>query len=244
MNRLLQIIFLALSGFVFSQNISGNVMTEDDVLIPKVLIVNMTTNQRYYTDALGKFVIDAKIGDEIRFAKESYKLGKILIASNDFQFVKLEKIPQEIEEVKLINKNLANSREEELRKSIGLPKGPDKPREKPAEAVGDILMPLLRIPPAIKIQAIYDVLSGKSRRLKRLYNYEDLQEGLAWINDNIDPNYFSEAGIPPDKLNDFLLFSLRDEKVLMYMKAKNIGAITVSLDNHIAEYLQVLAKKK
>ncbi|MFC4686769.1 hypothetical protein ACFO4P_07445 [Epilithonimonas pallida] len=40
------------------------------------------------------------------------------------------------------------------------------------------------------------------------------------------------------------MYSLKDEKVLMYMKAKNIGGITVSLDNHIAAYLEVISKKK
>lgn len=243
MKRLLQLIFITLSGFIFSQNISGNVMSEDDVLIPRVLIVNMTTDEKTYSDAYGNFVINGKVGDEIRFAKENFKLGKMTVSSNDFRTIKLERMPQEIEEVKIINKNLSKSKEEELRNSIGLPKGPDKPREKPAEAVDDILMPLLRIPPAIKIQAIYDVLSGKSRRLKRLYKYEDLQEGLAWTQNNIDPEYFSQAGIPPDKLTDFLMFALRDEKVLMYMKAKNVGGITISLDNNIKAYLERIAEK-
>lgn len=218
-------------------------MSEDEVLIPKVLIVNMTTNQKTYSDSYGKFSIDANVGDEIRFAKENYRLGKIVISSYNFQVVQLEKIPQEIEEVKIINKNLAESQEEKLRKDIGLPKGPDKPREKPADAVDDIVRPLIRIPPMVNIQAIYDVVSGKSKRLKRLYRYEDLQEGLAWIQNNIDVEYFSEAGIPPEKFNDFLMFSLRDEKVLMYMKAKNIGGITVALDNNISAYLERISKK-
>lgn len=218
-------------------------MSEDEVLISKVLIVNMTTNQKTYSDSYGKFSINANIGDEIRFAKESYRLGKIVISSYSFLVVQLEKIPQEIEEVKIINKNLAESQEEKLRKDIGLPKGPDKPREKPADAVDDIVKPLIRIPPMVNIQAIYDVVSGKSKRLKRLYRYEDLQEGLAWIQNNIDVEYFSEAGIPPEKFNDFLMFSLKDEKVLMYMKAKNIGGITVALDNNISAYLERISKK-
>jgi len=218
-------------------------MSEDEVMIPKVLIVNMTTNQKTYSDSYGNFSIDANIGDEIRFAKESYRLGKIVISNHNFQVVQLEKIPQEIEEVKIINKNLAESQEEKLRKDIGLPKGPDKPREKPADAVDDIVKPLIRIPPMVNIQAIYDVVSGKSRRLKRLYRYEDLQEGLAWIQNNIDVEYFSEAGIPPEKFSDFLMFSLKDEKVLMYMKAKNIGGITVALDNNINAYLERITGK-
>ena len=243
MKQLLQIVLLILSGFTFSQNISGNVMSEDEVLISKVLIVNMATNQKTYSDSYGKFVIDANVGDEIRFAKESYRLGKIVINSNQFQSIKLEKIPQEIEEVKIINKRLAESQEEKLRKDIGLPKGPDKPRERPADAVDDIVKPLIRIPPMVNVQAIYDVVSGKSRRLKRLYRYEDLQEGLAWIQNNIDIEYFAEAGIAPEKFNDFLMFSLKDEKVLMYMKAKNIGGITVALDNNINAYLERIREK-
>lgn len=214
-------------------------MSEDEVLIPKVLIMNMTTNQKTYSDSYGKFSIEANIGDEIRFAKETYRFGKIVITNNNFLVVKLEKIPQEIEEVKIINKRLAESQEEKLRKDIGLPKGPEKPREKPADLADDFL----RIPPKVNIQNIYDAISGKSRRLKRLYKYEDLQEGLAWIKTNVDLKYFAEAGISPDKFNDFLMFSLKDEKVLMYMKAKNIGGITVALDNHIDAYLERISKK-
>ncbi|MDP9956530.1 hypothetical protein J2X97_002189 [Epilithonimonas hungarica] len=244
MKRLLQIIFLILSELIFSQNISGNVMSEDEVMIPKVLIVNMTTNQKTYSDAYGKFLIDANIGDEIRFAKESYRLGKIVITSNQFQSIKLEKIPQEIEEVKIINKRLAESQEEKLRKDIGLPKGPEKPREKPADAVDDIVKPLIGIPPTLNFQAIYDVVSGKSRRLRRLYKYEDLQEGLTWIKNNVDWEYFRDAGIEPQKMNDFLMFALRDEKVLMYMKAKNIGGLTIALDNNIGAYLERITQSK
>lgn len=212
-------------------------MSEDEVLIPKTLIVNMRTNEKTYSDLQGSFTISAQIGDEIRFAKERYKLAKILITNSDQQIVRLEKIPQEIEEVRLINKNIAQSQEEGLRTSIGLPKGPEKPREKPVDLKDD----LLRIPPIVSIQNIYNAISGKSRRLKRLYKYEDLQEGLAWIRNNIDYQYFADAGIPAEKMNDFLMFALRDERVLMYMKAKNIGGITVEMDRQIDPYLEVLA---
>lgn len=212
-------------------------MSEDEVLIPKTLIVNMRTNEKTYSDSQGSFTISAKMGDEIRFAKERYKLAKILITNSDQQIVRLEKIPQEIEEVRLINKNIVQSQEEGLRTSIGLPKGPEKPREKPVDLKDDFL----RIPPIVSIQNIYNAISGKSRRLKRLYKYEDLQEGLSWIRNNIDYQYFADAGIPAEKMNDFLMFALRDERVLMYMKAKNIGGITVEMDRQIDPYLEVLA---
>ena len=238
MKRFLLFYCLCISFFVCSQTISGVVVSEEDHPISKVLIVNMSSNQKVYTDNFGNFSIAGKMGDELRFAKEKYKGERIKI-NNDLLKVILQQLPQEIEEVKIINKRLAESQEEKLRKDIGLPKGPEKPREKPADLADDFL----RIPPKVNIQNIYDAISGKSRRLKRLYKYEDLQEGLAWIQNNIDLEYFAEAGISPEKFNDFLMFSLQDEKVLMYMKAKNLGGITVSLDNHIGAYLEKIGKK-
>ena len=238
MKRLLFFYFLIISIAICSQTISGTVISEESNPISKVLIVNMTSNQKVYSDNVGNFSIEGKIGDELRFAKERYKGEKIIISNNLFKVV-LQQLPQEIEEVKIINKRLAESQEEKLRTDIGLPKGPEKLREKPADLADDFL----RIPPKVNIQNIYDAISGKSRRLKRLYKYEDLQEGLVWIKTNIDLEYFAEAGISPDKLNDFLMFALQDEQVLRYMKAKNLGGITVSLDNHIGAYLEKIGKK-
>ena len=238
MKRFLLFYCLCISFFVCSQTISGVVVSEEDHPISKVLIVNMSSNQKVYTDNFGNFSIAGKMGDELRFAKEKYKGERIKI-NNDFLKVILQQLPQEIEEVKIVNKRLAESQEEKLRKDIGLPKGPEKPREKPADLADDFL----RIPPKVNIQNIYDAISGKSRRLKRLYKYEDLQEGLVWIKTNVDLEYFAEAGISPDKLNDFLMFALQDEQVLRYMKAKNLGGITVSLDNHIGAYLERISKK-
>ena len=238
MKRFLLFYCLCIPLFVCSQTISGVVVSEEDHPISKVLIVNMSSNQKVYTDNFGNSSIAGKMGDELRFAKEKYKGERIKI-NNDLLKVILQQLPQEIEEVKIINKRLAESQEEKLRKDIGLPKGPEKPREKPADLADDFL----RIPPKVNIQNIYDAISGKSRRLKRLYKYEDLQEGLVWIKTNVDLEYFAEAGISPEKFNDFLMFSLKDEKVLMYMKAKNIGGLTVSLDNHIGAYLEKIGKK-
>ena len=238
MKKLLFFYFLLISIAICSQTISGTVISEESNPISKVLIVNMTSNQKVYSDNVGNFSIEGKIGDELRFAKERYKGEKIIISNNLFKVV-LQQLPQEIEEVKIINKRLAESQEEKLRTDIGLPKGPEKLREKPADLADDFL----RIPPKVNIQNIYDAISGKSRRLKRLYKYEDLQEGLVWIKTNVDLEYFAEAGISPDKLNDFLMFALQDEQVLRYMKAKNIGGLTVSLDNHIGAYLERIGKK-
>ncbi len=239
MKRFLSIVFLSVSAIYFSQAVSGTVFSEQGIALPKVLVVNMSSNQKVYTDASGAFSILGKPGDELRFAKENYKGEKVTILNNSVS-VNLEKIPQEIEEVKILNKRISDSQEEELRKSIGLPKAPEKPREKPVNTK-QVLLPLLFA--QLNVDNLYKLLSGKSRRLKSLYKYEDLQEGLNWIKQNVDWEYFRDAGIQPENMNDFLMFSLQDENVLRYMKAKNIGGITVSLDDNIQAYLERIAKK-
>lgn len=243
MKKFLFLYFILISISICCQTLSGVVVTDESARLPKTLIINMSSDEKVLSNDAGEFFINAKIGDELRFVRENYEREKVIVINDYFLTIRLTKIPMEIEEVNIENKKLADAKKEELRKSIGLPKGPDKPREKAADAVDDVLKPLIGIPPIVRIQAIYDVLSGKSRRLKRLYKYEDLQEGLAWTMKNIDPEYFSQAGIPPEKINDFLIFSLRDEKVMMYMKAKNVGGITVSLDNNIKAYLERITKK-
>lgn len=177
---------------IYSQTLSGIVMTEESARIPKTLVVNMRSDQKVLSNELGEFSIPAKSGDEIRFVKENYEREKWIVSDNLNVIIRLSKIPMEIEEVKIENKRVAEAKKEELRQSIGLPKGPEKPREKPADAVDDIVRPLIRIPPMVNVQAIYDVVSGKSKRLKRLYKYEDLQEGLIWINNNVDLEYFAD----------------------------------------------------
>lgn len=244
MKKVLLLYFICISVFVFSQTISGVVISDESARLPKTLIINMSSDQKVYSNEVGEFSINAKNGDEIRFVRENYEREKVIVKNDYYLTIRLTKIPQEIEEVKIINKSISHSKEEELRQSIGLPKGPEKPREKPADAVDDIVKPLIRIPPMVNIQAIYDVVSGKSKRLRRLYKYEDLQDGLVWIKQNVDWEYFQDAGIVPENMNDFLMFALQDEKVLRYMKAKNVGGITVALDNNISGYLERISKAK
>lgn len=243
MKKFLLFILLFISISIWAQTVSGIVVTDESARLPKTLVVNMNTDQKVLSNDLGEFSINAKSGDELRFVKENYEREKVIVGSTSNLTVRLSKIPMEIEEVKIENKRVAEAKKEELRKSIGLPKGPEKPREKPADAVDGVLRPFLRIPPAVNVQGIYDILSGKSRRLKRLYKYEDLQEGLVWIKQNIDWEYFRDAGVKPESMDDFLMFALRDEQVLRYMKAKNLGGITISLDNNIEAYLKRIAEK-
>jgi len=126
LKRLLQFCFLSAWAFSFSQTVSGTVFSEEGLALPRVLVVNMASSQKVYTDGFGTFSILGKPGDELRFARENYKGERTIISASPLT-IHLEKMPQEIEEVRIVDKRLAESQEEKLRKDIGLPKGPDKP---------------------------------------------------------------------------------------------------------------------
>ena len=240
---------------ISSQTISGVVVTEGSARLPGTLIVNITSDQKVLSNDVGEFSINAKTGDEIRFVKENYERGNVIIKNDYFLTVRLLRIPIEIEEVNVSkiritgNINTDASRlkirdqEEELRQSIGLPKAPEKSREKPADAMNDILAPLIGIPPIVNVQAIYDVVSGKSKRQKRLYKYEDTQGDIRWIRSKIEDNYFTEAEIPKDKINDFLLFSLQDASVSRYAKARNTTGLMSALEKQIPAFVRRITKK-
>lgn len=246
---------LVISIVISSQTISGVVVTEGSARLPGTLIVNITSDQKVLSNDVGEFSINAKTGDEIRFVKENYERGNVIIKNDYFLTVRLLRIPIEIEEVNVSkiritgNINTDASRlkirdqEEELRQSIGLPKAPEKSREKPADAMNDILAPLIGIPPIVNVQAIYDVVSGKSKRQKRLYKYEDTQGDIRWIRSKIEDNYFTEAEIPKDKINDFLLFSLQDASVSRYAKARNTTGLMSALEKQIPAFVRRITKK-
>ena len=97
--------------------------------------------------------------------------------------------------------------------------------------------PLLSLGPALNIQAVYDLVSGKSRRLKSLYKYEDLQERIIWIKERIDPDYFISQGVEKEKINEFLQFSLMiNPNIGRYISAKNISAVELELDKAMELY--------
>ena len=69
-NLPLLFLFLFFSISIFSQNIIyGKVVNEINFGIPAVLVVNINTDQKTYTDLNGDFSISANAHDELRFIK-------------------------------------------------------------------------------------------------------------------------------------------------------------------------------
>ncbi|MEC5157653.1 hypothetical protein [Chryseobacterium sp. MP_3.2] len=127
---------------------------------------------------------------------------------------------------------------EQLQREIGVPGPPEKPREKVADAKEDILKPLLRIPPMVNVQAVYDVISGRAKKKKRLYRYEDLQENIAWIQSKVPADYFTEMDIPAKEIPEFLQYSYSQRPdFIKYIKARNVSKILLLLEETFPIYL-------
>ena len=253
MFRFLVVFLISISGFLFSQKISGTITDEEGNPLPATLVFNLQTEQKSYTDFQGAFSIDAKPNEELRFIRPGFDRFTKVITNQDYGYsfrISLYRLAAEIEEVEIPvrltgdlsvdSRNLTRyDKVAQLRAVIGVPAPPEKPREKVADAKDDILKPLLRIPPMVNVQAVYDVISGRAKKKKRLYRYEDLQDNISWIRQKVGDDYFIKMEIPPQKIAEFLQFSIgiRPE-INKYVIAKNISKILLLVEETLPQYLK------
>lgn len=98
--------FLLLSQSFTAQNIiKGKVQSEDNVSLNGVLVINMNTNDKTTTDTEGWFSLFVKAGDEVRFIRNGYERGRILVTEQHLKqtnILSLKPVVQEIEEVKIV----------------------------------------------------------------------------------------------------------------------------------------------
>ena len=245
------VFFLLFSGVFFSQNVSGVVTDEEGNPLPATLVFNLQTEQKAYTDLQGAFSIEANPNQELRFIRVGFERFSKIISSQDYNYsfrISLYRMAEEIEEVQVpvrltgdLNTDSRNltryDKVAHLRAEVGVPAPPEKPREKAADAKEDILKPLLRIPPMVNVQAVYDVISGRAKKKKRLYRYEDLQDNIVWIREKVGDEYFLKMDIEPRKIQEFLQFSMGlKPEITKYVNAKNLSAVLLLLEETFPKY--------
>ncbi|GEN69323.1 carboxypeptidase regulatory-like domain-containing protein [Chryseobacterium rhizosphaerae] len=234
--------------------ITGRIIDDNNEDLSGVTVINMSTDKKVYSNLLGMFSIEASSNDELRFVKEDFRRQSTRVLTdgvNSQLLIQLFQIPKEIEEVKIV-KRLTGDLEQDsrivakadkgeiVRDAVGLPQPVGKMREKPAE-VKQVLLPILL--GNLNVQGAYDLISGKARKQKRLYRYDDLQEHIAWIRDRVEDDYFTKAGIPADRISEFIEFSfVAKPQVRTYVKAKNLSGVLLRLEETIPLYVERLKK--
>ncbi|WP_261510984.1 carboxypeptidase regulatory-like domain-containing protein [Chryseobacterium paludis] len=245
-------IMLFLFGVVYSQQIvTGKITDDNDINLGSVTVVNVSTDKKVYSNSLGEFSIEASRNDELRFVRPGYeRVSKRVFADgvNSQIFITMVRIPEEIEgvEVKKLSGDLTKDsrmvakvdKGEIVQQAVGLPQPITKMRERPAE-VKKVLLPILL--GNLDVQGAYDLISGKARRQKRQYKFDDLQDHILWVRKRVEDDYFTSAGIPAERISEFIEFSFTVKpQTRTYVKAKNLSGVLLKLEDTIPAFLERL----
>lgn len=246
------LVFLWSTLLLSQQTVTGKIIDDSGESLSTVTIVNISNDKKIYSNSEGIFSIEANPGDELRFVKEDFRRvsRKVLTnGSNPQLLITLYQIPKDVGEVRIVKKLTGDLEQdsrivakvdkgEQVRQAVGLPQPVGKMREKPAE-VKSVLLPILL--GNLNVQGVYDLVSGKARKQKRQYRYDDLQEHIAWVRNRISNDYFIQAGIPGDKISEFIEFSfLIKPQVRTYVKARNLSGVMLRMEETVPVFLERL----
>ncbi len=240
---------------VFSQQtVTGRIIDDNGEGLSAVTIVNMSSDKKTYSNSQGTFSIEANPNDELRFVKEDFRRvsRRVLTDGGNAELlITLFQIPKDIGEVKIVKKLSGDLEQdsrivakidkgEQVKQSIGLPEPVGKMREKPAE-VKSVLLPMLL--GSLNVQGVYDLISGKARKQKRQYRYDDLQEHIMWVRSRVEDDYFVNAGIPADRISEFIEFSFSAKpQVRTYVKARNLSGVILRMEEVIPLFIERMNK--
>ena len=229
MNKIIYIAALFFSILGFSQSISGKVETEEGLSIANVLVINLKTNEKVNTDENGKFIISAKLQDEIRFVKKGYDRVSHIVKSTDFDkhiLLKMRETETVIKEVVIIPK----SKIDRLKKDIEVPTVKKGTESKPKPARWkDVL--------AFDINAFEELMTGNARRKKTRYKYEEMQTDVLQVKEFLGEEYFIENKIPSERIHEFLEFSIIEKpEIKKHMKTGNQTQVMMILEEMFPIY--------
>ncbi|MCL1691475.1 hypothetical protein CMU59_12215 [Elizabethkingia anophelis] len=204
--KLLFILFFISYSFITAQTfVSGKILNEEESPLPGVQIFNMQNKKAAYTDAEGRFRIEASIGNEIRILTNQYNRREIIVSESTLkqeQNIKMNPSVREIAGVNIISK----SQIENMKNKIGIPGLPEKPREKAPTLKNSVKIPVIPIGIAVNLNNLYKIVSGDARRMKALYKYEDQQEYLTKLAMLPGDDFWEQSGIPLEKRTEFIQY--------------------------------------
>lgn len=246
------------SSLSAQQRVYGKIDDEEQNAISSVLVMNMKSGIQTYSDVAGNFSINGNAGDEIRFVRKNYERVSVLFNNENQRYVSvtLYRVAVPIEEVKIAQVKLTGNLEtdsrnltqidktEILQKEIGVPKPPEKPRETPPPTVEEVGVIRYALSNIMNFNNLYKNISGDARRMRAQYRYEDLQDHILWLRKRVDDQYFTEAGIPAEKISEFIAFAFYENPVILSsVKARNLNKAIFLLEEKLPVYLKRLKVK-
>lgn len=245
---------ISMGTVVFAQQkISGRITDEGALNISSVLVVNISNNTSVQTDDTGRFAIDAKENDEVRFVKEGYYRVSKKITREDMNApfrISLKKMEIEIAEVKIKYNPTGNLAKDNqyLNESMKL-------RNLKSELGEYMLGPLNEPLPdntvsktftghdfkagQVDLLGVFRAFSGLVRKATKA-NYFETQDFLARVKREINLDFLKKYGMDEEQIDKFLLYANRN-RLLAKKNRKDfqIDVIEYELRVAFAEYKKV-----
>ncbi|KIC65141.1 hypothetical protein [Chryseobacterium taiwanense] len=256
MKTILGVLLCCIGTVIFAQQkISGFIWDEQNFNVNNVLVINMSDNTRVYSDAFGKFIIEAGLGDEIRFVKEGFYRTQIHVSEENFKtntniFLKRSEIL--IPEVKIEYKPTGDIKKDtkyldDSKKVASLKSSMESYMKSPMTEV----VPKSTIPKSfgghdfsagqvnvlgILAGAIGLVNKATKPKITKA-NFYETQNFIQRVKNEVDLNFLKKYGMDEEQIDKFLAHA---ETVKMlskrYRKDFKVGAISYELQAVFAEY--------
>ncbi|WP_241676967.1 hypothetical protein [Chryseobacterium sediminis] len=249
------VLFCITSGLWAQQKISGKVITGDEFDLTPVLIVNISEDKSILSDMSGKFEIDAKENDEIRFVKEGYYRVDKKITIEEFDSplnIILKRIEIQIPEVKITYKptgNLAkdNQRLNESRKLQSLKSDMEDYMKSPLNQP----LPTNTVSKTftghdynvgqVNLFGVFNAVSGLVKKVTKpkitKANYNETQNFLKRVRNQINLNFLKKYGMDEEQIDAFLLYAEKTRSLAKrYRKDFQIDVIEYELKIAFGEY--------
>ncbi|MBB6333330.1 hypothetical protein HNP24_004356 [Chryseobacterium sediminis] len=249
------VLFCIASGLWAQQKISGKVITGNEFDLTPVLIVNISEGKSILSDMSGKFEIDAKENDEIRFVKEGYYRVDKKINREEFDSplnIILKRMEIQIPEVKITYKptgNLArdNQRLNESRKLQSLKSDMEDYMKSPLNQP----LPTNTVSKTftghdynvgqVNLFGVFNAVSGLVKKVTKpkitKANYNETQDFLKRVRNQVNLNFLKKYGMDEEQIDTFLLYADKTRSLAKrYRKDFQIDVIEYELKIAFGEY--------
>ena len=231
---LLLTFFLIFINSYSQKYILGKVVSEQNSEIAGVLVININTDKKTYTNNEGNFMIAAKSNDLIRLVKQKFDRVSYTIKPEDFQktiTINLQKSTIEIDEVEIKNKLTGNLKDD-------INKVENKKKTKLNQEISKMSLEKTDLTILLPRAGEFKQPKGEGfsvGTIKDRWDTVDVNQGYLYI---LGEDYFvEELGLQKEEVAHFIGY------VMQSLNLKNIKKKGYFLSEDITKF-QVLAEKK
>jgi hypothetical protein len=252
---LLFVLFCIASELWGQQKISGKVITGDELDLAPALVVNISENRSVLSDMSGRFEIEAKENDEIRFVKEGYyRVDKKMTReeiNTPFNII-LKKVEIQIPEVKIKYRptgNLAkdNQHFNESRKLQSLksdiedymrsPLNEPLPNNTTSKTFTGHDFNVGQVNLFGVFNAVSDLVKKATKPKITKANYIETQDFLRRVRNEVNLNFLKKYGMDEEQIDTFLLYADKTRSLAKkYRKDFSVSVIEYELKVAFGEY--------